>query len=86
MLCPAALRFVLQVAFSNLFHTPAKVLQTIICDGVRPAFPRDAPEWYTSLAARCWHPSAKHRPSFRRVVAQLQALEGRLEADWGPGV
>ena len=51
--------------------------------GVRPAFPPDTPEWYTSLAVRCWDPVPKHQPSFRRLVQQLQALEGRIEEVWG---
>ncbi|KAF8056396.1 MAP3K12 [Scenedesmus sp. PABB004] len=64
-----------QVAFSDLVAGSAKVLQTVINDGVRPQFPDGAPAWYVTLASRCWSGTAKNRPSFRRIVAQLQALE-----------
>jgi hypothetical protein len=70
--CVAA--FALQVAFNDLVTGSAKVLQTIISDGVRPQFPDGAPAWYVTLASRCWSGTAKSRPSFRRIVAQLQAL------------
>eukprot|EP00878_Enallax_costatus_P038823 GHUV01044297.1.p1 GENE.GHUV01044297.1~~GHUV01044297.1.p1 ORF type:complete len:128 (+),score=60.37 GHUV01044297.1:412-795(+) len=64
-----------QVAFNDLVTGSAKVLQTIINDGVRPQFPDSAPSWYVTLASRCWAGTPKNRPGFRRIVAQLQALE-----------
>ncbi|WIA14830.1 hypothetical protein OEZ85_001549 [Tetradesmus obliquus] len=67
-----------QVAFNDLVTGSAKVLQTIISDGVRPQFPDNAPSWYVTLASRCWSGTAKSRPSFRRIVAQLHALEKPL--------
>lgn len=43
-------------------------------EGARPAFPEGTPDWYTSLAARCWSQSPRHRPSFRRIAAHLVAV------------
>jgi len=65
----------MQVAFNDLITGSTKVLQTIIGDGVRPQFPPGAPTWYVTLASRCWSGTPKNRPSFRRIVAQLQALD-----------
>lgn len=79
--CRSYSRFMcgMQVAFSDLVTGSVKVLQTIITDGVRPQFPDGAPSWYVTLASRCWSGTAKNRPSFRRIVAQLQAL-ARVQA------
>jgi hypothetical protein len=71
---------VLQVAFNDLVTGSAKVLQTIIGDGVRPQFPDNAPSWYVTLASRCWSGTTKSRPSFRRIVAQLHALDKAVPA------
>eukprot|EP00879_Flechtneria_rotunda_P012391 GHRR01012939.1.p1 GENE.GHRR01012939.1~~GHRR01012939.1.p1 ORF type:complete len:450 (+),score=176.99 GHRR01012939.1:771-2120(+) len=62
-----------QVAFSDLATGNVKVLQTVISEGGRPQFPVSTPMWYATLATRCWSASVKGRPSFRRIVAQLQA-------------
>jgi hypothetical protein len=51
------------------------VLQTVVSDGGRPLFPEGTPSWYTSLAMRCWAGQPRHRPSFRRILAQLQPIE-----------
>jgi hypothetical protein len=64
-----------QVAFQPLVNAPAKVLQAMLADGVRPQFPAHAPAWLTSLAARCWHTNPSSRPKFRRIVAVLQAVQ-----------
>lgn len=64
-----------QVAFSSFANAPSKTIHTMIQDGVRPLFPESAPGWYSSLAARCWHPVAKNRPSFRKILAALQAVD-----------
>lgn len=61
-----------QIAFQSFFNAPAKVLQSIICDGIRPEFPAHTPGWYKALASNCWHAAAKQRPSFRRIILQLQ--------------
>jgi hypothetical protein len=74
----------MQVAFNDLVTGSAKVLQTIISDGVRPQFPDNAPSWYVTLASRCWAGTAKSRPSFRRIVAQLHALEKALPEGGAP--
>jgi hypothetical protein len=63
-----------QVAFQGFIHMPAKMLHAVINDGVRPTFPEGTPEWYSSLAARCWAAAPKHRPSFRRIAAILAAV------------
>lgn len=65
----------LQVAFNDLVTSNTKVLQTIIGDGVRPQFPDSAPSWFVALANRCWAGAAKSRPSFRRIVQALQAID-----------
>lgn len=74
----AAIVVLMQVAFNDLVTGSAKVLQTIISDGVRPQFPNNAPSWYVTLASRCWSGTAKSRTSFRRIVAQLHSLEKPL--------
>jgi serine/threonine protein kinase len=58
-------------------HPPlgAQVLQTVVSDGGRPVFPEGTPAWCTSLAMRCWAGQPRHRPSLRRILAQLQPIE-----------
>lgn len=72
-----------QVAFNDLVTSNTKVLQTIIGDGVRPQFPDSTPLWYVSLASRCWAGAPKSRPSFRRIVQALSALEADQAAAAG---
>ncbi len=52
-----------------------QVLQTVVSDGGRPLFPESTPAWYSALAMRCWSTAPKQRPSFRRILLQLQAIE-----------
>ena len=63
-----------QVAFHGFLSAPARTLQAVITDGARPGFPEGTPRWYSELAARCWAPAPKARPSFRRVAAALAAV------------
>ena len=51
------------------------MLQTVVSDGGRPLFPENTPAWYLALAMRCWSTAPKQRPSFRRILLQLQAIE-----------
>jgi hypothetical protein len=64
-----------QVAFQGLSGSP---LRPPTADGAaaaaRLAFPPGTPEWYSSLAARCWAASARQRPSFRRIAGHLSQV------------
>jgi hypothetical protein len=63
-----------QTAFQGVASNPAKLIHAIVADGLRPTFPEGTPEWYSSLAARCWAAAPRARPSFRRIAAHLAGL------------
>ncbi len=64
-----------QVAYADVVAGSAKVLGTVIGDGVRPEFPQGAPSWYITLADSCWSSTPKTRPTFERIIALLSSAQ-----------
>ncbi|GBF96720.1 hypothetical protein Rsub_09462 [Raphidocelis subcapitata] len=73
-----------QPAFPGLAAAPAKLLHAILYDNLRPALPEGTPGWLSALAAQCWAPSPRDRPSFRRIAAALAALPPEALVWGGP--
>ncbi|GAX78419.1 hypothetical protein CEUSTIGMA_g5861.t1 [Chlamydomonas eustigma] len=51
----------------------------IIHDHRRPLFPVNTPTDFAALAADCWAPFPKDRPSFEVILSRLQAIRGALK-------
>ncbi len=54
----------------------------VVTHNLRPKFPANCPEWYKSLAHKCWRKDPTARPSFGEVTRQLLAMLS--DKDWRP--
>ncbi|KXZ53128.1 hypothetical protein GPECTOR_7g1019 [Gonium pectorale] len=54
----------------------------VVTHNLRPKFPASCPEWYKSLAYRCWRKDPKARPPFAEVTKTLLSMLS--DKDWKP--
>lgn len=59
---------------------PGAIAQRVFSEGLRPAFPPDAPEAYVRLARDCWAADPALRPAFGAVAERLERLMGSTGA------
>lgn len=66
-------------------HAPRACAQVgVVTHNLRPKFPDACPEWYKSLAGKCWRKDPKSRPPFSEVSACLMAALADKAKDWQP--
>ena len=51
-----------------------------ITDGCRPTVPPSCPPAWASLVQDCWQVASDQRPTFRKIVDRLMAIEHDLES------
>ncbi|GLI61443.1 hypothetical protein VaNZ11_003807, partial [Volvox africanus] len=51
-----------------------QIMVGVVTHNLRPKFPTNCPEWYKSLANRCWRKDPKTRPPFTEVTKSLLAM------------
>ncbi|KAI8475111.1 MAG: kinase-like domain-containing protein [Monoraphidium minutum] len=54
----------------------AAVIAELVAGGVRPAFPRGAPDALAALAGACWSADPSERPTMAEAVARLEEIAG----------
>ncbi|EFJ49713.1 hypothetical protein VOLCADRAFT_59038 [Volvox carteri f. nagariensis] len=58
--------------YQNMAHP--QIMVGVVTHNLRPKFPANCPEWYRSLANRCWRKDPKTRPPFAEVTKALLAM------------
>lgn len=58
--------------YQNMAHP--QIMVAVVTHNLRPKFPDSCPEWYKSLAYKCWRKDPKMRPSFTEVTAGLTQM------------
>ncbi|GFH26300.1 protein kinase domain-containing protein [Haematococcus lacustris] len=61
-----------------------EIMVAVVTHNLRPKFPDTCPEWYKTLAYKCWRKDPKLRPAFSDITAYLLQMIG--EREWQPAV
>ena len=60
--------------------TGQQVAQEVVKSGLRPPLPKKCPEQFLSLMQRCWDQSPDARPTFNRIIEELEKYLEYLES------
>ncbi len=66
--------------FPHMAHP--QIMVAVVTHNLRPKFPDGCPEWYKSLAAKCWRKEPKARPAFDEIVMTLKSM--LADKTWEP--
>jgi len=65
--------------YPNMAHP--QIMVAVVMHNLRPKFPSSCPEWFKSLAYKCWRKDPKLRPSFAEITAHLTLM--MQNSAWG---
>lgn len=60
--------------------TGQQVAQEVVKSGLRPPLPKKCPEQFLSLMQRCWDQNPEARPTFSRIIEELEKYLEYLES------